>query len=94
MTSFCVVPIVPEIRAVSPTHIVIKTIIFKLLSKINDVRITRNTTAVTIVAAWISADKGVGTYIASGNNVCKPIWADLPIAPKNRKNKIKSNKFI
>jgi len=36
--------------------------------------------AVNIVAAWISAEKGVGPYIASGNHICKPIWAELPTA--------------
>jgi len=48
----------------------------------------KKTPAVTIVAAWIKADTGVGPSIASGNHVCKPICADLPIAP------IKSNKHI
>jgi len=36
---------------------------------------------VTIVAAWIKADTGVGPSIASGNHVCKPIWADFAITP-------------
>ena len=49
-------------------------------------RQTRNTPAVTMVAAWISADTGVGPSIASGNHVCRKSWADLPIAPtKSRK---------
>jgi hypothetical protein len=34
---------------------------------------------------------GVGPSIASGNHVCKPTWADLPIAPINNKKAIKSN---
>ena len=42
-----------------------------------------NTPAVTIVAAWISADTGVGPSIASGSQVCRPSCADLPIAPMN-----------
>src|SRR6201995_4737369 len=46
-------------------------------------RQTRNTPAVTMVAAWISAETGVGPSIASGNQVCKPSWADLPMAPTN-----------
>ena len=50
--------------------------------KIGDRRHTINTPAVTIVAAWISAETGVGPSIASGNHVCKPSWADFPIAPK------------
>ena len=42
-----------------------------------------NTPAVTIVAAWISAETGVGPSIASGSQVCSPSCADLPIAPTN-----------
>ena len=45
-------------------------------------RITKKTPAVTIVAACIKAETGVGPSIASGNQVCKPNCADLPIAPK------------
>ena len=36
-----------------------------------------------MVAAWISAETGVGPSIASGNQVCRPSCADLPIAPTN-----------
>jgi len=41
------------------------------------------------VAACNKAETGVGPSIASGNQVCNPICADLPIAPKKRKNVIK-----
>ena len=41
------------------------------------------TPAVTMVAAWISADTGVGPAIASGSHTYSGIWADLPIAPTN-----------
>src|SRR5690606_3548774 len=54
-----------------------------LVSNIGDRRQTMNTPAVTIVAAWMSADTGVGPSIASGNHVCSPNCADLPIAPIN-----------
>ncbi len=53
-------------------------------------RAIRNTPAVTIVAAWISADTGVGPSIASGSQVCRPICADLPIAPMNSSTPITS----
>ena len=43
--------------------------------------------AVTMVAACISADTGVGPAIASGNQVYKGICALLPIAPTNN-NKV------
>ena len=49
----------------------------------------KKTPAVTIVAACIKADTGVGPSIASGSQVCKPICADLPIAPINKKIQIK-----
>ena len=52
-------------------------------SRIGDMRAIRNTPAVTIVAAWISADTGVGPSIASGSQVCRPNCADLPAAPRN-----------
>ena len=44
-------------------------------------RHTRKTPAVTIVAAWISADTGVGPSIASGSQMCSPICALLPMQP-------------
>ncbi len=47
-----------------------------------------NTPAVTMVAAWISAETGVGPSIASGSQVCSRNCADLPIAPMNRSRQI------
>src|SRR5438093_5619882 len=41
------------------------------------------TPAVTIVAAWISADTGVGPSIASGSQTYSGICADFPVAPTN-----------
>ena len=41
----------------------------------------RNTPAVTIVAAWISAETGVGPSIASGSQTYNGNCALLPIAP-------------
>ena len=58
-----------------------------------DMRQTRKTPAVTIVAAWIKADTGVGPSIASGNHVCRNSCADLPIAPMNNKTAIKLAAF-
>ena len=45
-------------------------------------RDTRNTPAVTMVAAWMSADTGVGPSIASGSQMCSGNCADLPTAPR------------
>ena len=36
-----------------------------------------------MVAAWMSADAGVGPAMASGSHVCSGNWADLPMTPKN-----------
>ena len=52
-------------------------------SNIGYARKTRNTPAATIVAAWMSADAGVGPAIASGSHTCSGTCADLPIAPKS-----------
>ncbi len=46
-------------------------------------RIIRKTPAVTIVAAWIRADTGVGPAMASGNQTNSGNCADLPMAPMN-----------
>ena len=53
-----------------------------------EVRAIKNTPAVTIVAAWIKADTGVGPSIASGSQVCNPNCADFPTAPINKKKHI------
>ena len=44
---------------------------------------TRYSPAFTIVAAWISAETGVGPSIASGSQTCSGNCADLPTAPMN-----------
>src|SRR3974377_568521 len=47
-------------------------------------RATMYTPAVTMVAAWMSADTGVGPSIASGSQTYNGNCADLPQAPTNR----------
>ena len=59
-------------------------------SKSGDSRATMNTPAVTMVAAWISAETGVGPSIASGSQVCSRNCADLPIAPMNSSRQVTS----
>src|SRR5271165_1466618 len=49
-----------------------------------DSRHTMYTPAVTMVAAWISAETGVGPAMASGNQTYRGNCADLPQAPTNR----------
>ena len=51
-------------------------------------RATRYTPAVTMVAAWMSAETGVGPAIASGSQVYSGICADLPVQPRKRKSVI------
>ncbi len=46
-------------------------------------RATRYTPAVTMVAAWMRADTGVGPSMASGSHMYRGIWADFPTAPRN-----------
>src|ERR1700722_5396040 len=52
-------------------------------------RATMKMPAVTMVAAWISAEIGVGPSIESGSQMCKGICADLPMAPMNRQMQAK-----
>src|ERR1700740_431891 len=49
-----------------------------------DMRDTMKIPAVTMVAAWIRAEIGVGPSIESGSHTCSGTCADLPIAPTNR----------
>src|SRR3569832_2549997 len=49
-----------------------------------DMRVTMKIPAVTMVAAWINAEIGVGPSIESGNQTCRGNCADLPMAPMNR----------
>src|SRR5699024_4379868 len=49
--------------------------------------------AVTIVAAWINAEIGVGPSIESGNQTCSGTCADLPIAPMKRNTAAKVMMF-
>ena len=46
--------------------------------------INKNTPTVTIVAAWINMETGVGPSIVSGNQVCNSNCADFPTAPQNK----------
>ncbi len=47
-------------------------------------RATMKMPAVTMVAAWIRAEMGVGPSMESGSQTCRGTCADLPIAPMNR----------
>ena len=53
-----------------------------------DMRATMKMPAVTIVAAWISAEIGVGPSIESGSQTCSGTCADLPMAPTKSRMQI------
>src|SRR6266851_4012239 len=53
-------------------------------SNSGDMRATMNMPAVTMVAAWIKAEIGVGPSMESGSHTCKGTCADLPMAPMNK----------
>src|SRR5208283_1666445 len=57
-------------------------------SNSGDIRATMKIPAVTIVAAWINAEIGVGPSIESDSQTCKGNCADLPIAPMNNRMQI------
>jgi hypothetical protein len=56
---------------IAPNHKHINNTV-ELYSIKGDERINKYTPAVTIVAACIRADTGVGPSIAIGNHICKP----------------------
>ena len=58
-------------------------------SNSGDIRATMKMPAVTMVAAWINAEIGVGPSIESGNHTCSGTWADLPMAPMKRQMQVK-----
>src|ERR1700733_2660864 len=58
-------------------------------SKSGDMRATMKIPAVTMVAAWIRAEIGVGPSIESGSQTCSGTCADLAIAPINKQIQVK-----
>ena len=83
LMSFCTRPTVAANIAVVAPMKVTKAAAVGASSNSGDSRATMNTPAVTMVAAWISAETGVGPSMASGSQVCRPNCADLPMAPMN-----------
>ena len=90
LRSYRVHAVSAAVNAVQTPKTMISKRIFSLHSKIKEQRIIKKIPAVTIVAAWINAETGVGPSIAAGSQVCKPICADLPIIPINKKKQITS----
>ena len=81
LMSNCTMPMVAANTVVAPPISVTKASVAGASFSRGPMRAIRNTPAVTIVAAWISAEIGVGPAIASGSQVCRKICADLPMAP-------------
>src|ERR1700682_577198 len=82
--SFCTRPMVAARKAVaSPITATQSIAIGACVNKVAE-RAVMYTPAVTIVAAWINADTGVGPAIASGSQTYNGICADLPAAPTKR----------
>ena len=54
----------------------------------------RYTPATTMVAAWMSADTGVGPAMASGSQVCSGNWPDFEVTPANRHSAPTSNSVV
>ncbi len=86
--SFCTRPTVAAKKAVVAPTMATKASAIGASSNRGESRATMNTPAVTMVAAWISAETGVGPSIASGSQVWSRNCADLPIAPMNRRRQI------
>src|SRR5665213_1726293 len=86
--SFCTRPTVAAKNAVVAPKNITTAWASGASSNRGDSRATMNTPAVTMVAAWIRAETGVGPSIASGNQVCSRNWADLPIAPMNSSRQV------
>src|SRR6476659_9290471 len=82
MSSLAQPTIAPNISVIAPTMTTTSCAV-GARSKIGCDRTTRYTPAVTIVAAWISADTGVGPAMASPSHDCSGNCADLPQAPSS-----------
>src|SRR5439155_1624238 len=88
LISFWTSPIVAAMKAVATPTIATIASVCGACPNSAAVRPIMYTPAVTIVAAWMSADTGVGPSIASGSHTYSGIWADLPVAPTNNRSAI------
>src|SRR6266852_8509862 len=88
LMSHCLSAIVAANRAVSAPTPATTALDTGAMANSRLQRATRYTPAVTIVAAWMSAETGVGPAIASGNQVYRGICADLPVQPRKRNSVI------
>src|SRR5271166_1691080 len=76
-------PMMAPTRSVTAPTIATASLASAVRLKMGADRTIRYTPAVTIVAAWISAETGVGPSIASSSQDWSGTWADLPHAPRS-----------
>lgn len=79
MSSFAQPTIAPKRSVTAPTTVTTSWASGAPLKTAPE-RTIRYTPAVTIVAAWMRAETGVGPSIASPSQDCSGTWADLPQA--------------
>lgn len=79
MSSFAQPTIAPNSSVTAPTTVTTSCASGAPLKTAAE-RTIRYTPAVTIVAAWMRAETGVGPSIASPSQDCSGTWADLPQA--------------
>src|SRR5476649_1239666 len=87
--SFATTPSAPMKKAVVAPMTSTKDSAVSEYSNSGDMRANMKMPAVTMVAAWINAEMGVGPSIESGSHTCSGTWADLPMAPMNRQMQVK-----
>src|SRR6202165_2025805 len=87
MSSFAQPTIAPNSRVTAPT-MTTPVCAFGARLTTGPARTIRYTPAVTMVAAWISADTGVGPSIASPSQDCSGTCADLPHAASSSSSPI------
>src|SRR5574337_1655981 len=88
LMSFCTMPTSPRKNAVMAPTIITTDKAVSDSSNSGDRRATMNMPAVTMVAAWIRAEIGVGPSMESGSHTCNGTCADLPMAPTNSRMQI------
>src|SRR6186997_2678730 len=86
--SYCTMAISAINRAVMPPITRMKERAESDNSNSGDMRDTMKIPAVTMVAAWMRAEIGVGPSMESGSQTCSGNCADLPMAPMNRQMQI------
>src|SRR5258708_21375591 len=93
LMSFCTRPTVAAKSAVVAPKNITTACAFGANSNSGDSLATMKTPAVTMVAAWINAENGVGPYMAFGNQVCSRNMADLPITPTINNTQVSINTY-